>query len=75
MIYRKEAYTEAYIQHNEELDVDEIINYTEVVVYLFGIKIAESISIITQELEDEIVSEESTGELKAKTKIGFKGNG
>jgi len=72
MIYRKEAYTEAYIQYNEDLDVDEIINYSEVVVYLFGIKVAESISIITQEIEDD---EELEGELKAKTKIGFKGNG
>lgn len=72
MIYRKEAYTEAYIQYNEDLDVDEIINYSEVVVYLFGIKVAESISIITQEIEDD---KELEGELKAKTKIGFKGNG
>lgn len=68
MIYRKETYTEAYVQYNEDLDVDEIINYTEVFVYIFGIKVAESIYITTQEIEDD----SEVVETKDKKSIGFK---
>lgn len=72
MIYRKETYTEAYVQYNEELDVDEIINYTEVFVYIFGIKVAESIYITTQEIEEDAEVVDDTKGTKA---IGFKKNG
>ena len=68
MIYKKETYTEAYVQYNEDLDVNEIINYTEVFVYIFGIKVAESIYITTQEIEEE----NEVVETKNKKSIGFK---
>ena len=69
MIYKKEVYTEIYVQYNEEADVDEVINYTEVIIYLFGIKVAESVIILTQEIEEDVKLEQDT---KA---IGFKKHG